>query len=867
DIMLSRTDSLGKLIWSKTYGGSSAEISSTAFGSSVNVVDLIQVEDSNFVICTQTQSYGKGGEDVYLIKVDKAGNVDWSRTYGGTGNDAGFSVKQIPGGGYIIAGSTASYGAGNRDVLLIKTNDTGGVVWTRTFGGSGEDVAFTAIVTQDSNYVVTGHTYSFGSGSSDFYSLKVDTSGSLLWSRVVGGSGWDLSLSVAEDVAGNLYVTGQSESYVNGGSGDLDFYIVKLSKNGAYIWGKNYGGTKREGARHLFIKDNILNVAGWGLSFGPYATSKSANYYLKLDTAGDVKFMRAYGANGGHANSMNRLISPLRNGGVAIIGSTDAAGAGGYDYYLVKTDADGKTNNCKSDSYTPTKQSNKPTIASHTTSKASPTVSIDKGVTEKSASAKFTYLCEPFVAGFYWKNACKGKSTQFTDTTYKDATAWKWNFGEPASGTSNISSSKNPTHKYADTGTYTVKLVASKTGAIDSITYKVKIYALPKAVISSTATTICLGDSTQLSTNETKGTFYWSPGNLLNDSLANKPWAKPYAASTNFILTVKNGGGCSATDTVNIKTDTSATKCKNLTKIGGVINKYNKVTAIDTCTYALTLNTSGNFKVGDKALLMQMKGAEMDTTNTSDFGTITKYNNAGRYEYVIIDSVAGKNVYAKHKLLYKYDVKSAVQLVYVPVYKNAYITSDLTADAWDGDQGGVLIFEATGIVYLSADIDVTRKGFRGGEETNGKINCHETNYYYSDTSSYSGEKGEGIVVTKSKFAKGRGANANGGGGGNSSSAGGGGGSNYTNGGIGGKEHDFCSGTILANGGVGGKTLKTGYSDGRLFMGGGGGAGHDDDGSWGKDGGGIIIITANSLAGNNKNISLTGNGRMRRFYRP
>ena len=133
-----------------------------------------QTTDGGYIICGRTESYGMGSSDVYLIKVTPAGVVTWARTYGGVDIEYGYCVEQTTGGGYIISGRTESFATGGLwDVYVIKTNDIGTMQWSKTYGGSGYDYGFSVKQTSDLGYIVAGRTESFGFGGSDAYLLKL----------------------------------------------------------------------------------------------------------------------------------------------------------------------------------------------------------------------------------------------------------------------------------------------------------------------------------------------------------------------------------------------------------------------------------------------------------------------------------------------------------------------------------------------------------------------------------------------------------------------------------------------------------------------------------------------------------------------
>ncbi len=164
DVWLIKTDSLGDTIWTKTYGRSGAEI-----GMSVQ-----QTFDGGYIITGYTNSYGAGMIDIYLVKTDSLGDTLWTKTYGGTDFDNGWEVQQTIDGGYIIIGETQSFGPGSRDVWLIKTDSSGDSMWTRIYGGVEYDIGYSVQQTCDGGYVIGGKTASIGAGLTDAWLLKIE---------------------------------------------------------------------------------------------------------------------------------------------------------------------------------------------------------------------------------------------------------------------------------------------------------------------------------------------------------------------------------------------------------------------------------------------------------------------------------------------------------------------------------------------------------------------------------------------------------------------------------------------------------------------------------------------------------------------
>lgn len=285
-----------------------------------------------------------------------------------------------------------------------------------------------------------------------------------------------------------------------------------------------------------------------------------------------------------------------------------------------------------------------------------------------------------------------------------------------------------------------------------------------------------------------------------------------------------------------------------------VVNKYTEALAYDICTNQLTVMNATDYGVGDTVLLVQMKGAVIDTSNTPAFGTILSYGNAGNYEFNYISQKTGNIITLKNKLIKNYDIPDGVvQLVRVPFYRQGYFSGGLTCDEWDGTKGGILAIFSDSSIISEEDIDVNGKGFRGGAslvEMYSSSTCNQPGLFYPSTSPYGAMKGESIGSLSTSYSKGRGNFGGGGGGGNSHNAGGGGGGNGGAGGLGGHQTDSCGASPFDNGGLGGKNiLYSGMAD-KIFLGSGGGAGHIDESgvvvSYGGSGGGIVIIVTDSL---------------------
>lgn len=315
------------------------------------------------------------------------------------------------------------------------------------------------------------------------------------------------------------------------------------------------------------------------------------------------------------------------------------------------------------------------------------------------------------------------------------------------------------------------------------------------------------------------------------------------------------------------------------TSIGGVINQYMDVVAVGADN--VTLSNADIFQAGDTVLLIQMKGVVMNGFEDNSNGSWA-YNlgTPGGYEFLIIQSVNinTENIIFTRNLVKNYNVAGLVQLIKVPSYSSASVTTELTCQPWDSvtaKAGGVLAMIVEGTLSLNAGINVNGKGFIGGTPFLGQGICINDNTALYDMLSYpesytnSGFKGEGLVSRAylgasepsvyPGFAKGKGFNLTGGGGGNGRFAGGGGGAGIGSGGRGGRENGLCA-PNQGDGGKGGLQVLNTVLEGNILLGGGGGSSTYATGGIatpGGRGGGIIIIVCDTLIGNGKTISAEG----------
>jgi hypothetical protein len=262
-------------MWSQTYGGTEND----------GALSLVQTSDGGYALAGMTESFGHGSDrdDFWLVKTDSSGNMEWNQTYGGTKNEYGFCLAQTSDGGYAMAGSTYSFGAGNHDSWLVKTDAFGNMEWNQTYGGTDADGATSLIQTADGGYVLAGSTRSFGAGEDDFWLIKTDEVGKMQWNRTYGGTGSDIAISLIETSDGGYALVGYTESF---GAGSDDFWFVKTDEIGNMQWNQTYGGTKGDYAFSLVeTSDGGYAIAGYTFLVG---AGNSDLWLIKTDEQGVI---------------------------------------------------------------------------------------------------------------------------------------------------------------------------------------------------------------------------------------------------------------------------------------------------------------------------------------------------------------------------------------------------------------------------------------------------------------------------------------------------------------------------------------------------------------------------------------------------
>lgn len=332
DIYVVRTDSNGIVFWTKNYGSANIEV-----GRYVE-----QTKDSSLIIVGYTNNTNGKGYDIYLLRLDRWGNKLWEKTYGGSDWEFAYSVHETSDGGFIIAGGTYSYGAGNEDAYLIKTDMNGHTLWTKTYGGVEDDEARSVRETMDGGFVFSGITKSFNDSNGDAYIVKTNSIGDTLWTKYFGGAKEDQANDIIECKNGDFAFCGLTYSY---STAESDQFVTRISSNGILIWENNIVKDLKHDAFEAIVETKSGKLISTGTT-SSYGGGQDDGCVVMLDASGnyipDGKGGFYYGSSvgaGGHDQLFSIAITS--DNGYILCGFTDSTkiGFNATNMFLVKTDS------------------------------------------------------------------------------------------------------------------------------------------------------------------------------------------------------------------------------------------------------------------------------------------------------------------------------------------------------------------------------------------------------------------------------------------------------------------------------------------------------------------------------------------------
>lgn len=329
DLWVLKLDGQGTVQWEKTYGGPVWEWA--------NVIRA--TSDGGYIVAGYTSSFGAGAMDVWVLKLDGQGNIQWQKTYGGSQDEEAFDIQTTSDGGYIVVGYTASFGDPDNDLWVLKLDGAGNVQWQKTYGGGREESGSAVQITGDGGYIVAGSTKSFVDYDGDAWILKLNSAGDIEWQKVYGGSLTDSVSAIWPTGDGGYIVAGGAES----GAHYNSVWVANLDSQGNLIWQKIYDGNSVDFAVDLWpTADGGYIVAGNTKSFSDFDGDV---WVLKLDASGDIQWQKTYG---GPDWDVAEAIWPTADGGYVVAGLTASFGAGGVDAWVLNLDGQGDVSDCVS---------------------------------------------------------------------------------------------------------------------------------------------------------------------------------------------------------------------------------------------------------------------------------------------------------------------------------------------------------------------------------------------------------------------------------------------------------------------------------------------------------------------------------------
>jgi len=332
DYWIVRLDLSGGILWEKSYGTNTFEWA----------VSTDQTDDGGYVVFGNSYYHNYDGRDFWVLKLNSDGSSAWQNIYGSSSdNDYAYAGQETfdesgSADGYVMAGFTASFGAGEGDVWVLKLNSSGGISWQKTYGGNAHDGGYDIHQTADGGYVVAGTTESFAETEQDMFVLKLNKDGGVEWQKAYDYGGYERANTVRQTADGGYIVAGET-----GMMYEADVLILKLDPDGGIIWSKTYSAPYQDDARAIReTADGNYAVAGWTMPAGGGAQQF---WVLKLNSVdGSLLWQKSYGsACYDGANSVEETV----DGGL-IVGGASSFGEGSNDMWLLKLDEYGDIPGC-----------------------------------------------------------------------------------------------------------------------------------------------------------------------------------------------------------------------------------------------------------------------------------------------------------------------------------------------------------------------------------------------------------------------------------------------------------------------------------------------------------------------------------------
>lgn len=517
------------LDWQNCFGGSGQDMP----------VKMIPTSDGGSIVLGSSASidgnltFNHGSSDIWLTKLDSSGGLVWQHAYGGSSLDIGTGLLQLPDGSIVLSGYTSSSNGdvtgnhGNFDVWLVKTDALGNLLWEKTFGGSQVDLSYAMIPSGDGGFLLGGGTYSndgdvsSNHGDQDFWLLKADSTGTLLWQRALGGTGLDVCYGLNENQSGEIVACGSTNSSdgdVNGNHGGTDFWVVKLNPAGGLVWQRCLGGSDQDAG--LSICSDLFHqylVSGYSKSAdGDVTDNRGYNDFwaVLLDDNGNLNMQRTFGGSG--ADIAYASMQTADGGFILAGGSTSTdwdinSNHGMEDVWLTKIDANleiewtksyGGSGNERPSCIYQTADGGF-VVGAYTYSNSGDVYGNHGG----SDFWIFRLSCKTPVAAWTmpYDSVCTGALVRFQNQS-QQSSSYTWLIDGTV-----FSQSENPVLQFPLAGGYTIALSAQTCYSTDTIERLISAIAPVQPVIQMSSSHLCTGDALLLSA--TAGTAYlWSTG-------------------------------------------------------------------------------------------------------------------------------------------------------------------------------------------------------------------------------------------------------------------------------------------------------------------------------------------------------------------
>ena len=328
DIWIIKTDSNGDTLWTKQFDS----------GGRDEAVSILQTANNNFIIAANKRYFASTNQDIWLIRTDQNGDTIWTKTYGGGSEDKVYSFQQTSDGGFILAGMTYISGTG-QDVWLIRTDANGDTLWTKVFSGPGSDYLRSIKETSDGGFIATGFHFSVTVGAPDLWLIRTNSVGDTLWTKIYNGPHYSYSFDYGNDVMQTadegFAVIGRINGLPN--TTNTNIWLLRTDSNGDTLWTKEFGGLGLEEANSFQqTADGDFIIAGY-----TYDGSSSIDAWLiKTDSNGETIWTEVYGDS---SNDQFRSVDITSDGGYAISGYSYSYGSGDSDVWLVRLNSENIT--------------------------------------------------------------------------------------------------------------------------------------------------------------------------------------------------------------------------------------------------------------------------------------------------------------------------------------------------------------------------------------------------------------------------------------------------------------------------------------------------------------------------------------------